>query len=50
MDLLTTKAAAAYLGLSTGAVYDLVYAGKLEFYRLGAGRGTICIDRTELDR
>ena len=50
MDRLTTEAAAAYLGLSVGAVYDLVYAGKVEFYRLGAGKGSLRIDRAELDR
>jgi excisionase family DNA binding protein len=48
VDLLTVSKAAELLKLSAGAVYALCKSGALPHHRLGAGRGTIRIDRADL--
>ena len=47
--LLDVPAAAAYLGLSTWTVRDLIACGKLPRVRIGALR-VVRVDREDLDR
>lgn len=49
MERLTVKAAAEYLSLSTGGIYDMVYGGQIAYYRIGAGRGSIRFEKADLD-
>lgn len=47
-DFLTVGEAAKYLRVSEGAIRELCNSGKLTHHRIGAGRGTIRIQREEL--
>ncbi len=46
---MTVQEAAKLLEVSTGTVYTLCRAGKLAHTRLGLGRGTIRIDRADIE-
>lgn len=47
--LLSVRKSAAYLGISTGAVYGLINSGQIEHYRLGPDKGAIRISTEVLD-
>lgn len=48
MALLTVREAAARLGLSPDAVYELCRAGKLAHYRLGVHGGRLMVAEADL--
>lgn len=47
--MLDAKAAAARLGISARAVYDLAASGKLACFRLGVGGGAVRFDPADID-
>ena len=47
--MLTPAEAAGLLGLSPRAVYDLIAAGLLPCYRMGAGRGAIRLEPADVE-
>lgn len=46
---LSVKETAAYLSVSTGTVYQLIYAGQIPHYRMGVGKSTIRFEKSDLD-
>jgi excisionase family DNA binding protein len=48
-EILTVAEAAAHARISTGTIYALCSAGKIDHYRIGLGRGTIRIIKKALD-
>lgn len=47
-SIITVKQAAEILGITPGAVYDLIHASKIGHYRIGNGRGSIRFRREDV--